>query len=132
VICRNPEADRGGKELHATAFMIGRISSVVPSAETPGRWMPIFDEYAVIDKPEAWKGWRNPVRYTTLAELGINLAEIKFKPMPRRAGSERAGSEADSLSEPGTPAKIDIDTAKRCLAAYYGVKPEDVEITIRR
>lgn len=124
VLCRNPEADLGVEELRRTPFMIGRISSVVPSADTPRRWMPIFDEYALIDKPEAWKGWRNPVRYTTLAELGINLAAIKFMPMPKKVEGYEATSEAVT--------KINIDTAKRGLAAYYGVRPEAVEIKIRR
>jgi hypothetical protein len=127
VLCRNPDADWGGKELHRTAFMIGRISPVVPSTETPGRWMLTFDQYAIIDKPEVWKDWRNPVRYTTFAKLGISLADLKFKPMPRRA----EGSEGTSISKTETPTKIDIATAKRWVAAYYSVKPEAVEITIR-
>ena len=46
VLFRNPDSDWGGKELHHTAFMIGRISPVVPSTEKPGRWMLTFDEYA--------------------------------------------------------------------------------------
>jgi hypothetical protein len=29
------------------------------------------------------------------------------------------------------PARFDIDTAKRGIAAYYNVRPEAVEITIR-
>ena len=127
VLFRNPDADWGGKELHHTAFMIGRISPVVPSTETPRRWMLTFDEYALINKPEVWKNWRNPVRYTTFAKLGISLAEIKFRPMPKRAD----GSEATSLSKMGTLTEIDIDNAKRALAAYYSVRPEAVEITIR-
>ena len=126
VLCRNPDADWGGKELHKTAFMIGRICPVIPSTETPGRWMLTFDEYALIDKPEVRKDWRNPVRYTTFAKLGISLAEIKFKPMPKAKGAE-----AISLSKTETPTKMDIDTAKRGVAAYYNVRPEDVEITIR-
>ena len=89
--------------------------------------MLTFDEYAIIDKPGVRKGWRNPVRYTTFAKLGISLAEIKFRPMPRRD----IESEATSLSKAGTPTKIDIDTAKKGLAAYYNVSPEAVEITIR-
>lgn len=64
--------------------MIGRISPVVPSTEKVGRWMLTFDEYAIIEKADVWKDWRNPVRYTTLAELGISLAEIKFRPMPKK------------------------------------------------
>jgi hypothetical protein len=127
VLCRNPDADWGGRELHHTAFMIGRISPVVPSTETPRRWMLTFDEYALINKPDVWKDWRNPVRYTTFAKLGISLAEIKFRPMPKRAD----GSEATSLSKMGTLTEIDIDNAKRALAAYYSVRPEAVEITIR-
>jgi hypothetical protein len=127
VLFRNPDADWGGKELHNMAFMIGRISPVVPSTERPDRWMLTFDEYAIIDKPGVRKRWRNPVRYTTFAKLGISLAEIKFRPMPRRD----IESEATSPSKTEIPARIDISTAKRSLAAYYGVKPEDVEITIR-
>jgi len=127
VLYRNPDADRGGKELHHTPFMIGRISPVIPSTETPGRWMLTFDEYAIIDKPEVWKDWRNPVRYTTFAKLGISLAEIKFRPMPKNA----KGSEATSVSKIETPIKFDIDTAKKGVAAYYNVRPEAVEITIR-
>jgi hypothetical protein len=126
VLFRNPDVDWGGKELHRTAFMIGRISPVIPSTEKPGRWMLTFDEYALIEKAEVWKDWRNPVRYTTLAKLGISLAEIKFRPTPKRAEAE-----ATSLSQTGTPTKIDIDSAKRGLAAYYNVRPEAVEITIR-
>jgi hypothetical protein len=126
VLCRNPDADSGGKEPRHTAFMIGRLSPVVPSTEVLGRWMLAFDEYAIVDK-EVWKDWRNPVRYTTLAELGISLAEVKFRPMPRRV----EGSETTSVSKTGTPIKMDIETAKRAVAAYYGVKPEAVAITIR-
>ena len=126
VLCRDPEADLDGKEFDDKAFMIGRIASVVPSPETRGRWMPTFDAYAAIAKPKAWKNWRNPVRYTTLAKLGINLKAIKFRPMPNKAGE----SEATLFSEIETP--IDIETAKRGVAAYYGVRPEAVEIKIRR
>ena len=82
-------------------------------------------KYALIDNPEVWKDWRNPVRYTTFAKLGISSAEIKFKPMPRNTKR----SQATSLSQTGTPTKFDIETAKRGVAAYYNVKPEAVEIT---
>lgn len=127
VLCRNPAADWGGKELRRAAFMIGRISPVVPSTEKVGRWMLTFDEYAIIEKADVWKDWRNPVRYTTLAELGISLAEIKFRPMPKKTME----AEAISISKTGTASKIDIDTARRGIAAYYNVSPEAVEITIR-
>jgi hypothetical protein len=30
------------------------------------RWIIEISEYAVVDYPEAWGEWRNPVKYTTL------------------------------------------------------------------
>jgi len=66
------------RELHGTAFMIGRISDVVPSTETEGRWLVKFDEYARLDIPSFWQGWRNPVRYTTLEELSFFAQRCGF------------------------------------------------------
>ncbi len=62
--------------------MIGRIANIVPSIDTEHRWLITFDQYARIDVPDAWKKWRNPVRYTNLEELGVNLEHVKFQPMP--------------------------------------------------
>ena len=43
------------------------------------RWIIEISEYAVVDYPETWGEWRNPVKYTTLEELGIDLkaAEVQ-------------------------------------------------------
>ena len=41
-----------------------------------------ISEYALVDYPETWGEWRNPVKYTTLEELGIDPKDLKFKPMP--------------------------------------------------
>ena len=85
VLFRNPDADWGGTGLAPHGIHdIGRISPVVPSTGESGRWMLTFDEYALIDKPEVLKAWRNPVRYTTFAKLGISRQGLKFRPMPRR------------------------------------------------
>ena len=127
MLCRNLHTDWGdGNEPHRTAFMIGRIAGLVPSTETPNRWLITFDQYGIIDKPEAWGKWRNPIHYTTLEALGIRLEDVKFKPMPRKI--EKTESVAPSN---GTAAKMDIPAAKKALAAYYGVRPEAIEITIR-
>jgi hypothetical protein len=130
VLCRNLRADWGdGMEPHRTAFMIGHISGVEPSSEgSEGRWLVTFDEYAVINISEAWKGWRNPVRYTTFKELGITRKDLEaadFKDIPERY------SEKSTPSATQTNGKMTIAEAKRAVAANYGVKPESVEITIR-
>lgn len=128
VLCRNAHSDWGdGNEPHGTAFMVGRISDVVASTETEGRWLVKFDEYAVIDAPEIWKGWRNPVRYTTLEELGLSLNGVDFQPVPIR----NQESEAKEPSAPRIPANLSIAEAKSALAATFGVKPDAIEITVR-
>ena len=127
ILCRNANTDWGdGKEPHGTAFMIGRISDVVPSTENEARWLVKFDQYARLDKPNFWQGWRNPVRYTTLEELSFTLDDILFEPMPKiREESKKGGTSRTGLSE-----KLTIIEAKKALAFTFGVKPEAVEIII--
>lgn len=128
VLCRNAHHEflRGGKEPHGTAFMIGRVSDVVPSTETDERWLVKFDEYAVLDIPDFWKGWRNPVRYTTLKELALSLDDVRFEPMPEIAEKPAQAKPVPSHLS-GT---LTIADAKKGLALAFGVKPEAVEIII--
>lgn len=42
-------------------------------------------------------GWRNPVRYTTLEDLGIDPGSLTFKPMP--APAEAAASEIEKIEQ---------------------------------
>ncbi len=127
VLCRNAHTDWGdGKEPHGTAFMIGRLSDVVPSTETDGRWLVKFDKYARLDIPDFWQGWRNPIRYTTLKELALSLDDVHFEPMPEIAEqSEEAKPAPSHLS-----GKLTIADAKEGLAITFGVKPDAVEIII--
>lgn len=126
VLCQNAHTDWGdGKEPHGKAFMVGRVDDVVPSTESAGRWLVTFSEYALIDKPEAWAGWRNPVRYTTLEELGIDADSLRFKPMPPVEKPKEIESATTRLQ------KLTIAQAKEGLARTFGVSPEAVEITIR-
>jgi hypothetical protein len=46
------------------------------------RWRVRIGDYAKIAIPHAWDGGRNPVRYTTLQELGIDPATLEFEPIP--------------------------------------------------
>lgn len=116
-------------EPHGTAFLIGKISAMRQPDEDrdQDRFMIAISEYARIEIPDAWKHWRNPVRYMSLDELGIDLDGITFQPMPPSAG---AAAVAPHHGEMPTPV-LTIAEAKRQLAAAFGVKPDAVEITIR-
>ena len=80
---------------HGAAFLIGRISAVVPSPENPDRWLIKISEYSVPDSPipNIWAKsghLRYPVWYTSLEDLGIDLAALPpFQPLP--AGSRPSG-----------------------------------------
>jgi|HigsolmetaAR206D_1030411.scaffolds.fasta_scaffold08144_2 hypothetical protein len=151
VVCvRNANhADTDGHEPHGTAFLVGRIKDIIPSSEidkgdgeTGNRWNITISEYAEIDIPNAWQGWRNPVRYTTLQELGIDPAKLDFKPMPSmpttRDRSDRFTWNPGDLvmvdppdeEKPRTRA-LTIQEAKEGLAETFGVSPEAIEIIIR-
>jgi hypothetical protein len=129
VCCRSAVDWAEGTEERGSAFIVGRLAAVVKSTENmPGRYLLKFSEYAEVAVPGAWKGWRNPVRYTTLEELGIHLATLNFKPMP---APEETGPSSNSSSEVAPIAVLTIAQAKVALANHYGVAPDAVEITIR-
>lgn len=118
-------------EPHGTGFLLGRISAVRKSEESSDgdRWIIAISEFAQINIPDAWDHGRNPVRYASLAELGINLEGVTFQPMPQ-------GDEPPPPAERPAPvitsgAVLTIAEAKRQLAGTFGVKPEAVEIIIR-
>ena len=106
-----------------------RISeSADESKDGKKRWLVSISEYSRIGVPDAWDHGRNPVRYTSLNQLGIDPAKLKFQPMPQgvtapaSAGTSAAGAAAVMLT---------IAEAKKALAITSGVKPDAVEITIR-
>jgi hypothetical protein len=117
-------------EPHGTAFLVGRISGFKAHGfDKKGmpRWVIELREYAVVDLPEAWRDWRNPVKYTTLEELGIDPKKLKFKPMP---------APTKVLTPPPAPARskagaLTIAEAKAGLALQFGVAPEAIEIMIK-
>ncbi len=117
-------------EPHGAGFLLGRVSAVRKSEEEEDsdRWIIAISEFARINIPNAWDHGRNPVRYASLAELGINLKEVTFQPMPSR--SEQQPLPVEQLS-PVSGAVLTIAEAKRQLAGTFGVKPEAIEITIR-
>jgi hypothetical protein len=119
-------------EPHGTAFLLAKVSGVAPpnDASEPDRWLITISEYARINVPDVWDHGRNPVRYTTLAELGIEPEKLEFQPMPGPHNQGRQGGEGRRESFTA-PKGMTIEEAKRGIALTFGVKPEAVEITIR-
>jgi hypothetical protein len=117
-------------EPHGSGFLLGRISAIRKSTD-PGdeaRWIIGISEFARINVPDTWDHGRNPVRYTSLGDLGINLEGVAFQPMPEGDESPPAERSAHEVAPGGV---LTIAEAKRQLAVAFGVKPEAVEITIR-
>ena len=117
-----------GPEAHCSAFLVGKIKDIVPAPNRDGRYVVQFSEYARVNVPGIWKSDRNPVKYATLEDLGLDPSTLKWERMP----------EADGIPEPsrqvtrpisGTP--LTMTEAKKGLALTLGVSPEAIEITIR-
>ncbi|MFE3257054.1 hypothetical protein [Nocardia sp. NPDC059229] len=117
-------------EPHGCGFLVGHIARLGPAIDEPKRWMIEIDKFARINIPGLWGGWRNPVRYTTLEDLGIDVDTLTFEEMPEReqASTARAAAGRNAVAEAG----LTIAQAKAGLAATYGVGPEAIEIVIRR
>lgn len=124
VVVRNQHNQHHAAEdnkPHGTAFIIGRIKEVGPSREPgvlaeeakPGfkgrkRSLITFSEYALIDEHEVWQehGARFSAQYRPLADIGIDLSKLDWKPMP--SNMEKAASGAD----PTLPYDHEFDEGK--------------------
>jgi hypothetical protein len=129
ICCRKPNWSTRKEGIAArAAFLIGRVAGLRQRAdsETPRdqmRYLIQMADYAVLEKPGVWReGVRNPVAYSTLDDLQIDLRGLKFKPMPADAGTTNETSGAKQMT---------IADAKNGLALTFGVSPDDIEITIR-
>lgn len=128
VCTRNANADWvEGPEAHHSAFLIGKVKDVVSAPDYEGRYLIQFSEYARVTIPEIWRGDRNPVKYATLGEFGIDPLTLKWERMPEP--TDMAKSSATPLPRP--VAALTMAEAKRGLALTFGVTPEAIEITIR-
>lgn len=111
---------------HHSAFLVGKLSGI--AAPDPGnddkgtRKKLVFSEYAEIDLPDKWPGFRNPVFYGDLEDFGIDAKALNFQPMPVQ--------EIATVATAG-PQPLTIAQAKAGLALSFGVSPADVEIVIR-
>jgi hypothetical protein len=131
VVCCRKENWKNRKTgvPNRAAFLIGLVSGLQKRTDSENergqsRFLIEISKYALLNKPDVWnKDARNPVAYLRLDELGIDLRELKFNPLPSAPAS---GGLRDATARTMT-----IAEAKKALAASFGVSPEDVEIIIR-
>jgi hypothetical protein len=129
VCCRKPNWSNRKEGIPGrAAFLIGRVAGLRERPDSGNgrdqmRYLIQMADHAVFEKPGVWKeGVRNPVAYSTLDDLQIDLSGLKFKPMPTGAEATNESSGAKQMT---------IADAKNGLAATFGVSPDDIEITIR-
>jgi hypothetical protein len=116
-----------GSGEHGNAFFVGKIKAVREHGfdrRGQQRWFFEISEFAIPSHEGRW-AWRNPVRYTTLEDLGIELRKLKFKPAPAPT-HDLPPPEVKSGVKPLT-----IAEAKAGLAAKLGVSPDAIEIHIK-
>lgn len=128
VCCRSSVEWVEGPEPHGTAFFIGRVSGIVPSTEISGRWLITVSAFARTDIAGTWQGGRNPVRYTSMEDLGIDPESLAFEAMPDQPVKPATTPEA-SFAGDGTA--LTIAQAKKGLALTFSVSEDAIEITVR-
>jgi hypothetical protein len=76
---------------HKSAFLIGRVSNVIPSLNIPrdeNRFMIEFSEYALITLDNFWQGRRNPVVYLDTWDLltgdYLDFSTLNWQKVPER------------------------------------------------
>jgi len=127
VVCtRNAKSEWvAGLEAHHAAFLIGKLKDVIPSPEYKGRYILRFSEYASVNLPNVWNGERNPVKYSTLHNIGIDPSRLKWQPMPEPNKTDLDVTHRVDL----TP--LSLTEAKERLAHTFGVLPTAIEIIVR-
>ncbi len=121
----------GADQPHHHAFIVGKIADVVASPENRAdRYLVVFSEYARIDIPDAWPGLRNPVRYSSLEEFGINDPDsLEWHQMPAVLAGPSSGNFMDE--EKGGFGPLTMAEARAGLALGLGVPESTIEISVR-
>jgi hypothetical protein len=124
LVCTRNAKESLGPELHLAAFLIGRVSGIAET-EVAGRYLIQISDYARIEVPELWGFGRNPVHYSDLLELGIDMESLEFEPLEIMNHPPNIPPQSNRIRP------LSIIEAKRGLAAAFGVSVEKIEITIR-
>ena len=120
VACRNAHGEPEGPEPHRQAFLVGKVSDIVASTETDGRFKILISEWAKVDWDEGWgEGRRNPVAYYKDADFCDNNGNpVDFKSLPFQKLA-------------AAPRGLSIAEAKAALAITFDVPVSAIEVTIR-
>ncbi|WP_327211552.1 hypothetical protein [Rhizobium ruizarguesonis] len=131
-----------GSEPHKHAFLVGRVSDVVPSSETKDRFRVEISEYAIIDGPQIPLNSASPTQYfPSLSSIGIDEASLDWKPS-RDIPGENISASRLSLSIPksgqvdtgngeGVATMSVIMQAKKLVSDGLQVPLSAVEIIVR-
>ena len=138
VCTRNAYADWvQDTEDHHSAFLVGKIRDVIPCPPSPeneragdDRYIILFSEFAKVNIPNVWKGDRNPVKYGSVDELGIDFSALKWEPMPEE-GKTREASPGSRPAQRADVGPLTMAEAKKGLSLTFSVPPDSIEITIR-
>jgi hypothetical protein len=78
----------GSTQVHRAVFLVARIGGVVPAAgdNRPHRWKICISGFVRHSVPDVWRGWPNPVKYTSLDQLGIVVGELDFHDLAEAQG----------------------------------------------
>ncbi len=122
-----------GNEPHKHAFLVGRVSGVVPASDSPDRLRVEFSEYALVNGPLIPLYSSSPTQYfPSLASIGIDEHALQWRAMDEMPDDTTAndapkdGGDGDSIST------ISVFTqAKKLIADSLHVPLSAVEITVR-
>jgi hypothetical protein len=130
VCCRKPNWSNRKEGIPGrAAFLIGRVAGLIERADSKNsrdqmRYLIRMTDFAKLEKPGVWKDKvRNPVAYSTLDELQIDLRGLKFERMPEL--------DAETAKDFPGAKQMTIADAKNGLALTFGVSADDIEIIIR-
>jgi len=128
VVCRNANDQPEGPEPHGSAFLVGKVSDVVASTETTGRYKILISHFAHVDWDDEWGGARNPVAYWKDTDYKDEHGNVRdFKSLDFKKVADFAVQRANDHALAG----ITIAAAKAGLAATFNVPEAAIEITIR-
>lgn len=112
-----------GDEEHGSAFLIGRVSGVIPAPPSePDRFVITFDRYADLNIPNVWGHNRNPVTYTSLSEIGIDPDALEWKAFS-------VVSDSDEVLAGSNPTAV-VELARAMIASALSINREAVNISI--
>ena len=130
VICHHQHSqykDFDGE--HGSAWLIAKVAKIAPDIHTVGRWCVVFDEYALIDVPNFWGGSRNPIRYTSIDELPVDLEALDWEHLAEIDLEDETEDSADGSA--ASAIRLQVIRAQEQIAENLGLDPSEIEISIR-